>query len=229
MNDDFETHVQTIAQNLSYPPTPSLRPTMPTRSPARLRWRHALALILLVALSGLLIPDIRAAIVEFLQIGVVRIYLDGVDTGGAPLNLNQVSGETALSVAQTLVKFPIRIPPQDPPDRVFVQGEAMVIFVWVADGKIERALYQTSNDDAWYMVKAADAITWTDVAGRDAAWVTLDHPVEFIRDGVAQTELTHFVTGHVLIWTRGNVTYRLETHASLDEARQFAQSLIVPE
>ena len=29
MNDNFETHVQSIAQNLLYPPTPSLRPTMP--------------------------------------------------------------------------------------------------------------------------------------------------------------------------------------------------------
>lgn len=229
MNDDFETHVQTIAQNLLYPPTPALRPIRPIRPQPRLRWRRAWATILLVALSSLLIPDIRAAIMEFFQIGVVTITLDGVDTGGEPLNLDQVSGETTLNVAQTLVKFPIRVPPQDAPDRVFVQGEAMVIFVWITDSKIERALYQTSSDDAWRMVKSAETITHTSVSGRDAAWVTIDHPIEFIRDGVAQSELTHFVTGNVLVWAQGSVTYRLETQASLEEAREFAESLIILE
>jgi hypothetical protein len=227
MNDNFETHLQSIAQNLPYPPTPSLRRT-PLPRPTRMRWRYALAMVLVLGLSGLLIPDIRAAVLEFLQIGVVRIYLDGVGTEGEPLNLENVSGETSLQIAQTLVKFPLRIPPQDTPDRVFVQGESMVILVWLADGQIERALYQAANED-WMMIKKmTETIMFTNVGDREAFWVMIDHPVEFIRDGAVQTELTHFVTGHVLVWEQDSVTYRLETSLPLDEARQFAESLIVP-
>ena len=33
------------------------------------------------------------------------------------------------------------------------------------------------------------------------------------------------VTGHALIWTEGNVTYRLETSLSLPEAVRVAESL----
>jgi hypothetical protein len=230
MNDEFETQIQIIAQNLPYPPTPALRHTPLPRAAARLRWRHAIVFVLLLGLSGLLVPEIRAVVMEFLQIGAVRIYLDGVGTTGEPLNLEHVSGEMELKEAQALVSFPIRLPPDDLPDRVFVQDHSLAIFVWVSGGKIERALYETTSDDVWMMIKkTAENITITSVAGRDAAWVTLDHPIEFIRDGVVQSELTHFVTGNVLIWDQGRVTYRLETSLSLDEARQFAESLIVLE
>lgn len=229
MNDDFETRVELIAQHLPYPPTPVLRRPAPRLTSSRPRWRQALAALLLLGLSGLLIPDIRAAIVEFFQIGVVRVYLDGSSTSGEPLDLEQVSGETTLNIAQTLVRFPILIPPDDSPDRVFVQGESMVIFVWIKEGKIENTLYQTTTEDWMIIKKEAKDIQFTSIAGEEAFWMTLDHPVEFIRNGVVQTELTHFVTGRVLVWERKGVTYRLETHMSLDEARQFAESLIVLE
>ena len=229
MTEDFETHLQAIAQNLPYPPTPSLTIRPPALRTTHLRWRHALLIVLLLGFSSLMIPDIRAAIAEFLQIGAVRIYLEGPNEEGQPLDLAQVSGETDLEAARTLVNFPIHIPPDDPPDRVFVQDPSLIIMVWISEGKIERALYETSNDNAWFMVKSAETITWTRVAGRDAAWVTLPHPVEFIRNGVVYSELTHFVTGHVLIWEQDSVTFRLETHASLEEAQQFAEALVVPE
>jgi len=38
-------------------------------------------------------------------------------------------------------------------------------------------------------------------------------------------EFTRLIEGHVLIWTMGDVTYRLETELSLEEAIKIAESL----
>ena len=38
-------------------------------------------------------------------------------------------------------------------------------------------------------------------------------------------DLVRLIDGHVLIWTEGNITYRLETSLSLDEALKVAESL----
>jgi len=224
MTEDFETQVQAIAQNLAYPPTPQFQAVPPPR-PRSSGWPRAALILLMLGLFSMAIPQIRAAVLEFLRIGAVTIYLDGTTEAGEPLRLDDISGATDLATAQTLVRFPLHVAPDDPPDRVFVQDPGMVILIWLEGTTIDRALYQVSSYD-WRMVKNAKPITYTFVGPTSAVWVNIQHPIQFLKDGLLRTELSHFVTGHVLIWEQDKVTYRLETPMSLEEARLFAESLV---
>src|SRR5690349_7783113 len=77
----FEKQLHSIAQHLDYPSTPPvaasvmsrLRPiTGSRRISRRLAW--SLTVLLVVFTSLMLIPPARAAILDFIQIGIVRIF-----------------------------------------------------------------------------------------------------------------------------------------------------------
>jgi hypothetical protein len=79
---DFEMTITQAARGLAYPPTPDLagrvslriaQERAPRRAPLRLGWAVGLAALALVALL-LAAPPVRAALAEFLQIGVIRIF-----------------------------------------------------------------------------------------------------------------------------------------------------------
>lgn len=80
-NEQLEAQLQAASQALLYPPTPDIARAVsrrlvvrPKRRPAtRLAWVLVIALVLLVSL--LAVPTVRAQILEFLQIGVIRIFL----------------------------------------------------------------------------------------------------------------------------------------------------------
>ncbi len=82
--ENWEKRILTAAGELPYPPTPdiaaqvrqSLADKRIPRSIAypRAAWTVAIVLILLLA-TILLVPPVRAAVLDFLQIGAVRIFL----------------------------------------------------------------------------------------------------------------------------------------------------------
>jgi hypothetical protein len=84
MPDDFEARIQSLARVFPYPSTPDLttqagmgRLTYRAAqkiAPQRVV-RYALVIVLLLAAASLLVPSVRAAVLEFLQIGGLRINL----------------------------------------------------------------------------------------------------------------------------------------------------------
>jgi hypothetical protein len=77
---DFETQLGSIASGMDYPPTPNIagsvaarlrapRPRLMNRTLAR-----SIVVVLILLVSSLLIPPVRAAVLEFIQVGVVRIF-----------------------------------------------------------------------------------------------------------------------------------------------------------
>ena len=62
----------------------------------------------------------------------------------------------------------------------------------------------------------------TQVNGQRAIWAVGPYPL-FLRNGDIQ--FTRLIEGHVLIWSDGDVTYRLETDMDLEEALKIAESL----
>jgi uncharacterized protein DUF4367 len=86
---DFETQLRSIASGMDYPPTPDIagamaarlrapRPRLINRSFAR-----SLVIVLVLLASLLLIPPVRAAVLDFIQIGIVRIFRS--EPASAPL------------------------------------------------------------------------------------------------------------------------------------------------
>src|SRR5512146_859149 len=102
--EQLEDRLRQAASHLRYPPVPSIAPRVMSRLPhhAARRWQWAAAVALVVLATLALVPPARAAIIEFIQVGVVRIFRNQpapapVSTPGmqAPLTATPLSGATA--------------------------------------------------------------------------------------------------------------------------------------
>src|SRR5512133_2012381 len=82
MNEmDFEAKLRSIAGGMKYPLTPDIAGSVAARLRTSPRSRfvnrtfaRSLVLVVVLLLSLMLIPPVRAAVLEFIQIGVVRIF-----------------------------------------------------------------------------------------------------------------------------------------------------------
>ena len=131
-DERFEAQVRALARALPYPPTPDLARRMRTTpAPARPIRRLAWVIVLLAILVSLLaVPPVRAALIEFFQIGGVRIYLAPTPTAtrspstGTPAptvtprptptflpSLLNLAGETTLEEAEAKAGFTLLVPP----------------------------------------------------------------------------------------------------------------------
>src|SRR5688572_29705557 len=254
MTDPFETRLKELTGEFSYPATPPIarkvmerirvRPSSNRLPLRKLTWTLAILLITFVSLMA--VPTVRAAVIEFIQIGVVRIFPSNeplpnqtpepqttqtaVPTSLIPF-LESISGETSLEEARQIARYPLSLPADlGEPDRVFVQeaAEAMVILVWT-DKKnpqqVEMSLHLIPQY-SWVIKKANfETVELTTVHGEQAAWTTGPYPLIMNNRDIQYTRL---IEGHVLIWTEGDLTYRLETDLSMEEAIKIAESLQAP-
>lgn len=253
----WETHVHHTAQKLTYPPTPDLttlrRPQRRSSLGTGLGWVAVILVILL--LVGLSVPPVRAGVLEWLQVGPVRVWLVAPTPTPTPtvliaatvtpqptptplLSVLDLAGETTLADARDDADFPIRLPTYPPdlglPDRVFLQdleGTA-VILVWLEPGasdKVRMSLHElASGAFVWKMEPTA--VEETSVHGQRALWVDGPYYLLVQQPQSGQTWANRrLIRGHVLVWTEMidgmEIVYRLETDLSLEEAIRVAESL----
>ncbi len=259
--DLFEKQLVSISSGLDYPRTPDvaasvmkrLRPVALPRFASR-RFAMSLALILVLFSTLMLIPPARAAILEFIEIGIVRIFRaeptlvpppnQQFPSTMAPVTatprdtsqplipiLNDLAGEMTLEAARQTVSYPILLPSYPPdlglPDRVFVQDADgdMTILIWTDPQQPDQILMSLHliPPGSWAVDKFDPAlIQETTVNGQRAIWAIGPYPLRFYNGDL---EYMRLIDGRVLIWAEGDVTYRLETELSLEEAVQIAESL----
>ena len=142
----FENRLRTAVQQLPYPPTPDIAGAVrqrldasaggfPHPAGARRSWQTAFALtallLLLLVAGGLAVPSVRAAVAEFIQMGVMRIFLPEptptplpassstpgpthtpATTATAPdlISLEELSGESTLQEAALNASFTLHLP-----------------------------------------------------------------------------------------------------------------------
>ena len=241
----WEQRLTEIAAGLVFPPTPDLARRL-TLGPAeaaqrsfsstpRRVWAYAAIVLALLAAGVLAVPQARAALVEFFRVGAIRIILGGPTATPSPTPMSAVatpvepalSGRTTLADAEAQASFPIRWPtyPEDlgPPDEVYFQqheGQVALTLWRNPDGTVRLALYHLTERD--FALKAVQVIERTIVDGAPAVWARGPHFVRLQDSTFGQVE---FVVGDVLIWTMGEVTYRLESDLPLVEAVRIAESL----
>lgn len=248
----WEEKLHTAASAFPYPPSPDVRTAVRTRLAgdadrrvhrrARLAWAALIVLIVLV--SFLAVPGVRAQIAGFIQIGVVKIFPKAPTTtptslspaaAGSPTpivisSLKDLAGETTLEQAQKVLKFPVRLPAYPAnlgrPDHVYLQtGDGqMLVLVWNDPAQPAQARLSLQMITISYSIEKLQptVIQETTVNGRKAIWA--EGPYLFqLRNGTF--DMRQIVTGNTLIWTEGDITYRLETSSSLDEAIKIAESL----
>jgi len=264
--DSLETRLRAVAQNMPYPPTPDIAGMVtlrlsrtsvrkPVLERKARRWQIALEgiTLIVVLLTGLLaVPAVRAAVVEFLQIGVIRIFIPeptptptvnpSATSQPTPtaqpsptpfdlVSLGEIGGETTLEVAVEKAGFPLQLPTYPPdlgkPDRVFVQDAngALIILAWTAPDHPEKAeliLFEIAPG-SWAGQKGAPVtVERTSVNGQEAVWAEGPYALYLTNGNV---EFRRIVGGHVLLWAEDGITYRLESTLTLVEALQIAESL----
>lgn len=144
--------------------------------------------------------------------------------------LDDLDGETTLAEARARAGFPVRLPtyPADlgAPDRVYFQplDTNIVVLVWLdkgQPGRVRMSLHAL-GPGSFAIKRVAHPLAEVEFDGRFGVWTT--GPYELIYKGGGHT-LREMVDGHVLVWIDGELTYRLETSVSLEEAVQIARSV----
>lgn len=262
MNLEFENRLKTIAGGMEYPPVPDIAGRVMTRLRSsshprfglkRLAW--SLTLILLLLSNLLLIPPVRAAVIEFIQIGIVRIFPRSAEPTPEIVNptapdamapptatpdaslpsliplLDNIAGETKLANAQQMAEYPILLPTYPPnlgqPNHVYVQEAegTVTILVWEDPRQPGRVTLSLH-----FIPEGSWAIKKFEPAVVQETEVNGRRAVW--TEGPyplilhnGNVEFTRLVDGHALIWADGEVTYRLETELGMGEAIRIAESL----
>ncbi|MBL8162163.1 MAG: hypothetical protein JNJ61_09265, partial [Anaerolineae bacterium] len=207
-------------------PIPDIRAGVRRRQNARVMARRSvlrLAAALLIGLAVLLaVPQVRAAVLEFIRVGAVRLFSVPPPTVVPTATFN-LPGLTTLADAQTAAGF--TLPPEfGLPDQSYLPfGDgALVTLVWLgADGQPRMIMEILQNElvGSKYDVQSGQAVTVNGVPGY---WLKNPHEVAYFSDG---RELLREVTHAVLLWADIERTYRLESDLTLEAARALAEAL----
>lgn len=156
------------------------------------------------------------------------------------LSILDFPGEVTTSLVEVRASFPypVRVPTYPAklgqPDVVYMlkMGHPYVILGWLNENGSDLALSLHMVNSDSYVVKQfprdykEDAIVQTLVNEREAYWLTMPHAVEVYANNSGLLDRYAWeVVNHVLVWTDGPLTYRLETYVALDEAIRIAESL----
>lgn len=255
MTEPMESRLEALAKEFQFPSTPSVAGAVLTRlqkqtpRPQRSRQLDWALIMIIVLLTGLMfVPPVRAAVLEFIQIGIVRIFPDvepsPIPTTETPMPtptksalipiLETLGGKTTLESARNIVDFLIQLPTHPAnlgePDYVFVQdaGGWMVILVWLdsqGSDQIQMSLHMI-EEGSWTIDKYhPEEVAETTVHGRRALWTDGEYPLMLRNSDI---QFMRMIAGHVLIWEENDITYRLEIDVSLEEAIRIAESLQTP-
>ncbi len=236
-------HLTTIAADFPYPQTPPIAQRLQKKhssaKPApdygqRRHWATAVAIVLVLLLSLLAIPPVRAAIIEFIQIGAIKIFdvPSAQPTLTEPLqklSLGDIGTEITLAEAQDIMPLLMPTIPNyaAAPDAIYRQTlnerEAVITLVWYGnDARPQIALTQIGIPSFGIKWASGEQVTATAVNDLPAVWIEGPHLFSF-----AEFAFSDFVTidSQVLLWTAGDNTLRLEGDLTLAEAVDIAESL----
>lgn len=249
----FDEWLRQTGPGFAFPPTPDIgvdvleRVRRNDRRPLSLKPAWAFLVLLLAVALLMLVPQVRASVLEILRTGGITIFVTEptpqaedpssisdtptavIDVGLQPspilIPVKRTSLEAAREAFEQAIKLPSVPAELGAPDHIYidVQTEPQVVVLDWLDGESEALLYRLYTIAATsFAFKQVDTVVSTNVHDAEAFWVDGPHGILLQDNGERYWEVTG---GPVLIWSEGELTYRLEGAASLEEARQFAESL----
>jgi hypothetical protein len=247
-NEQLSTALVALGRDLAYPETPALsgavtarlaaeraRGTRPRLPGLALPNRRRVAL--LVAVGVLALVGIAAA--ARLAIGAFEIRVQpnaSPPASRSPVQPSAIGDPVSEAEAVARAGFEPALPPGPAPDEVYVIdtefGDAGVLYAWRPSATYPRIegtgwglvliAAQGDREFATKTVNRFDALVEVKVNGRPAAWIPVPHEISVATDEGSET---FAVTGNVLIWQAGDLTYRLETELGRSEAIVLAESI----
>lgn len=207
--------------------------TPPVRSPARTWrapglgwWRWVAAVVAGLLAVVLLVPPIRAAVIDWFSFaGVIVRESPGSAPSSAP-EPPAIDGEMGLARAERLVGFEVLIPSAlGKPDVVDVINEQRILsMAWdTPDGAVRLDEFDGSLEPAFMKKTFGDARV-VDVGGSTALWLDGPHQVVVLGDDGKTYAAPPRLAGSTLIWQPGDTTLRLEGDLDLGRALEIARS-----
>ncbi len=238
-NDDWNMRVETVAKTFPYPPTPDVAARLRRRQrrPNARRLAQAAAILLIVLVGLMAVPEIRAQVLAWLRIGAVEVIVTTATPpaqfapgGDLPDSVLDFPGATTLDDARQHAGYAITPPSAlDEPDRVYLIDafHPIVVLAWLdASGAVEYSLHMLPPGT--YSIKMYQGdMEETEVNGERALWLPNPHWY-LLRTGATDSSIQmRHVSAHALVWATadGQMTYRLETDHELDEALHIAESI----
>ena len=224
------------------------------RAGSRTAWRLVAVVTLVVfiaLLAALAIPSSRSAIADFFGIEGIRIEFQADETPvvtGTPTSIGGellLGQETTLAAAGSAAPFRVTMPADTEaaePDEVYLNqrpGATVVGMVWhatvtlpeIGDTGVGMLLLEIAaepgDEFAVKKIVGGGDFAMAEVDGSLGVWiengVLVVEPVQGMMDALLGPESRR--SGNVLIWSDGEVTYRLETALPREDAVRIAESL----
>jgi hypothetical protein len=263
---ELEQALADLRRHLAFPATPDLAPVIRARlendtlsrqttAVPRARWRvawlAAAALLILIAGTLLLVPQVRTAIAD--RLGLPGVQLEWLETPSAPPASPvgtglQLGRQVTLAEGSATVDFPVLVPTLtgfDQPDEIYLSGwgeATMLSFVYLPApnlpssqqtgvgalltefrGSPERNLIMKGlHDDA----DGANRLQAVSVAGQSGFWISgVPHAFYVCPDRGECREVPYRLASNVLLWEQNGLTLRLESSLSLEESLAIASSV----
>lgn len=216
------------------------------------RWASAVAAVVALVLLGSALltasPSARRAVADFLGLRGVEIELDGGTTSRPPLPAGdtlQLGRSVTLAEARVQAGFPLLVPAGGgalgPPDGVYVDesvaGGAVSVVYRSRPGfpgagpsgvGVLLTQFRASVDEGALrkVVPRGSQVEAVSVSGQKGYWFEGSPHLLFFTDAQGRfVEDRSRLAGNTLIWEQGDITVRLESALSRDEAVRLAEDL----
>jgi hypothetical protein len=241
---ELERQLRELGGAVAYPATPDLAGATRRRLAERRPWwrvlsrRQALAIalaVLAVSVAAVMaVPPARTAILRFFHIGAVTV--ERVETLPPAEERPLAAGlgrRVSVDDGARLAGFRMVLPPlKQPVERVYVRPGVQSAFLDVPDKGSVLLMEIRGRQNIDLAKKFATPQTHIEpvsVNGGFGLWIAgAPHVVTFQdRSGNIQ-QFTTRLAGNVLIWTRGDLTLRLEGDLTKQRALEIARSVTEP-
>jgi hypothetical protein len=229
--NELEQRLHTLGQELEYPPEPDVAPAVLAQLDRRpFPWRAAaIAVAVLVVAVGaaFAVPQARTTILRWFHLRGVTV--ERVETLPPAEERSQAGGlgrPLSRGEAERVVGFELALPPRVSPKRVYVVGDALASVVLRIRGR-PLLLSEYRAADFSSLKKSATgetAIEFVRVNGEPGLWLEGGpHTLTYFNRRGEFRERTIVIHGNVLLWTRGELTLRLEGNLTKAQALDISR------
>jgi hypothetical protein len=231
-HDDLIAELRALGDHLDIPAPADQRAAVRARLTSRRRWRYWIigAVAAIAAGTGAIAPARAAVVAAVMRVAGIEVHVAQPPvTGSLPASPLPSVRSAALESARRAALFPVRVPAElGAPEQVLLadvlpSGAPRVVTLTYRGGAVR--FDQFDGTLSLILLKQAPNAEWVQIGGETGLWLSDPHPVTYVgRDGVERTA-TARLAGPTLIWSAGQVTYRLEGLATREEALKVARSV----
>ena len=219
---ELESELRTLAAEIDWPETPTLRLRL---EPRRRAWRRPLLAVIAVAAVGaaaaFAVPQSRGAILRFFGFGAVRVEFVGKLPAAQERPFSSDLGQTVSpSAAQQLLGQAPLLPPLASPPPLHGSDRIVSLLFVVQGAPVLLSELNTGSGVFLKKIAGTGTVKWVQVGSEPGLWFASgEHVVVF-------PQAPPRLAGHVLVWQEGKLTLRLEgANLTLAQAEKIAREL----